>query len=233
MKKIAILAVCILCSFIGFGQNKNAIKKFSDTEQEIIRYRDLTNQAWEQHKEKLALSYMDSVKFSIVGSYVDEHTFNTVDGRVVSLKNLQKPVLLITSATWCAPCIAEIPALNKVAAEFAEKVTFVVLFHDTEDEKLAKVVNQYSNLISLVASEQKEANIHALRIAGFNHITGYPTNYSINLDKKIIAYSQGAAVPMTSFNAQGEKVIVTQARADELNYGKLKEEAQNLIKLSY
>ncbi|WP_162427854.1 TlpA family protein disulfide reductase [Pontibacter pudoricolor] len=233
MKELAVLVICVLCSFSGFGQDNSGVRKFSDTEKAIIRYRTLTQQAWEANNEKLALSYMDSVKISIVGSYVDSHTFKTMGDKKVSLESLKKPVLLITSATWCAPCIGEILALNKVAEEYSDRVDFLVLFHDAKNEKLEKVVKQYGNAVSVVASEKKEEDPHTLDIAGFRHITGYPTNYSIDRERRIIAYSQGAAVARTYDNGKGETITITKERADELNYIRLKEEVEHLITKSY
>lgn len=233
MKRVTALTVFILCSLIGFSQNKSELRKFSDTERHIIRYRDLSQQAWDMNDQKLALSYSDSTEFIIVGSYVDGHTFKTMGNKIVSLNNLEKPVLLITSATWCAPCVAEIPALNRVAAEFSDRISFVVLFHDEKDEKLAKFVKQYGRSISVVPTENRTDATTTLSISGFRHITGYPTNYSISTDKKIVAYSQGAAVAMTYENEKGEKITTTKAQAEELNYARLKEEAEFLLKGSH
>lgn len=229
MKKIAVLVIGILCSLSGFSQTNTEHRKFSDTEKEIVRYRTLCQAAWDKNEATLALSYTDSVKLSIVGSYVDEHTFKTVDNKLVSFESINKPVFLITSATWCSPCMAEIPALNKVAAEFSDRVTFLVLFHDSVDTKLAKVVKKYDSMISVVPSERKEEDEHTLSISGFKHITGYPSNYSISTDRRITAYSQGATVASTYVNEKGEKVTVTKQQADEINYIRLKGEVEELI----
>lgn len=151
MKRIAVLVTCVLCSFSGIGQDNSRPKKFSDTEKSIIRYRSLSQQAWEANDEKRTLSFMDSVTISFIGSYAVSHTFMTMDDQKVSLKSLRKPMLLITSATWCAPCIGKIPALNSVSDEYSDRVDFWVLFHDARNEKLQKVVKQYGDAISVVA----------------------------------------------------------------------------------
>jgi len=45
-------------------------------------------------------------------------TFKTIDGTNISLKDFRgKTVLLNVWATWCVPCVAEIPSLNTLQAE--------------------------------------------------------------------------------------------------------------------
>ena len=56
----------------------------------------------------------------------DIKTFSDVilrdwDDRVVALKPVQKQVLVIHFwATWCAPCVEELPSLDQLAGELAE-----------------------------------------------------------------------------------------------------------------
>lgn len=54
------------------------------------------------------------------------------DGNKVSLENMRGKVLVLNFwATWCAPCVAEIPFFNKVYAEFRERgVEFLAISED-------------------------------------------------------------------------------------------------------
>lgn len=51
------------------------------------------------------------------GSLLPDFTLDDPSGKVLRLANLKgKPVLINLWATWCAPCIAELPMLEKLAA---------------------------------------------------------------------------------------------------------------------
>ncbi|MBD1398174.1 TlpA family protein disulfide reductase [Pontibacter sp. JH31] len=231
MKRILGLALLGLWALTGYSQGKTTDRKsFSGIQPRLVHYRTLVEKAWKDKDEQLALAYSDSVKYSIIGSYTDNHTFVTLDNRQVALGKTIKPVMLVTSATWCGPCMFEIPALNKVAEEYADKVEFVVLFQDMAGEKLANTAKKYGKQILVVPSQKQAEGVSVLSVSGFRHITGFPTNYLINSQNKIINYSQGAFMPMTYLDENGRKVTMTKEEAETRNYEKLKEEAEMLLR---
>jgi thiol-disulfide isomerase/thioredoxin len=60
------------------------------------------------------------------GSELPDFTFKDTEGRELQLKNLKgKPLLINLWATWCAPCVAELPALDRLAARGEIKVLTV------------------------------------------------------------------------------------------------------------
>ncbi|WP_433903659.1 TlpA family protein disulfide reductase [Sphingobacterium puteale] len=77
------------------------------------------------------------------GSWID-FTYPDVNGKMHSLsENLGKVVLLDLWATWCAPCLAEIPALEKLEKELEGKdVVFISLSLDTDKAKWQNIVKQ-------------------------------------------------------------------------------------------
>ena len=57
------------------------------------------------------------------------------DGSKLSLASLKgKPVLLNLWATWCAPCVVEMPLLDKLAEDMAGKLTVVTVSEDFKPE---------------------------------------------------------------------------------------------------
>ncbi len=93
---------------------------FSPSELAMDEQRQLSDDTW-----KLA---------NVKGEIVD---FNTFEGQVV---------LVSFWATWCPPCIAEIPSFEKLYKDYSDKVAFVFVAND-EPLKVARFVTK--NEISL------------------------------------------------------------------------------------
>ena len=63
--------------------------------------------------------------------------FKLVDkeGKVISLTEMHGKVIFINMwATWCAPCLAEMPSINKLYKEMGDEVVFVMLSLDDDFE---------------------------------------------------------------------------------------------------
>jgi len=70
----------------------------------------------------------------MVGQIVPEVTFAGTDGNEVALSTYRgRPLLIDFWATWCAPCVAALPSLNRIYAEFKGKGMEFISF-DQESE---------------------------------------------------------------------------------------------------
>lgn len=74
-----------------------------------------------------------------------------MDGKQLTLNNLKEPILLINFwATWCAPCLVEMPQMVQLANESQGKVALVTISIDDKEKSiqkyLSKLEKQYPNL---------------------------------------------------------------------------------------
>jgi thiol-disulfide isomerase/thioredoxin len=238
MKKtvLIILAITILCSCknpekeISKNISETNIEKklFEETESQIKKYREDSQKYWEKNDSENALKYRDSIKEIILNSYIKNYQFKTVDSTIYDTYEREKPLFLQVTASWCAPCKFEVPALNKIVEKYSEKVDFVLLFWDTQSD-LEKFAPDYNKNIFLIPSQEKQSEATTIDISGFRHIIGFPTNYLITPSNQIINFSQGAMIPTTYTDQGGEEITITQQDANQKNFERLEMEIKELI----
>jgi len=65
------------------------------------------------------------------GDALPDFTLKDIEGKQIALASLKgKPVLLNLWATWCAPCVVEMPMLDDLAADYAGKLQVVTVSQD-------------------------------------------------------------------------------------------------------
>jgi thiol-disulfide isomerase/thioredoxin len=75
----------------------------------------------------------NSVDRSKKGSEAPIEPFATLDGKAVSLTDYRgKPLLINLWATWCAPCVKELPGLDRIATREAGRMTVLAISQDMD-----------------------------------------------------------------------------------------------------
>lgn len=84
--------------------------------------------------------------------------FTTVEGQSLQLADLQKKPLIVNYwATWCAPCIKEIPELNELAIEHADSLNLVgVNFDQPEGDEAIKQKQKMKISFPVIAGNPAE-----------------------------------------------------------------------------
>ena len=179
MKKI-LLVLLVLTVQLSFSQSKEFYK---DAVKDCI-----------VNSNKDATMLNDIVDNCVKGKFISNYDFTTIGGEVVSTDKIDKPILLIAAATWCAPCWGEIPALNKMVEKYNGQMEFIMLFWDKKDG-VERMAQKLDKRIKLVASSDETTDKSTIEVNGFVHKLDYPTAYLVSKDKEIINFKRGAASP--------------------------------------
>ncbi len=103
--------------------------------------------------------------------------FQTPEGAETTLAAFKgKPVLVNLWATWCAPCVAEMPTLDALAAKTGETLTVLTISQDLEPEKVPAFM-----------AEKGYKRLGAYTDAKL----GFSTGYQANLPTTILYDAQG------------------------------------------
>ena len=186
-----LLLLFLLISFTALSQDLEPRNLFSKVLGENIKsYRQKSQEAYLINDFERAEFLFDSLINQVVnGSYLDNFKVKKLSGKKIELNDFEKPIFLMTYASWCTPGSGEIPALNDIAEKHHKEIDFVVLFWDSKD-KVKKASKKYNKRITIVYVDEKE-NKHDHIVETLKHSLGFPTSFFINEDKMIVDVRRG------------------------------------------
>lgn len=114
-----------------------------------------------------------------------EMVLEDLSGKIVNLSDYSDNVLFISFwATWCPPCRAEMPSIQKMHDEFGQSIKMLLI--TSEDRSKVQAYLDESGY-NLPVYFQRSAGKGAL------DITSYPTSMLISKKSEILVYKKGAA----------------------------------------
>lgn len=118
----------------------------------------------------------------IIGKTAPDFTLKTIDGKDFSLSTLKgKTVLINFWATWCSPCVDELPSMNKLYLKYKQNGFEVVAVGlDSSPAKVKKFVakNPLDFIVLLDPDKRVAKKLYK--------VIAQPTSYLINSEGKVI-----------------------------------------------
>ena len=166
MKKAIVFILTILLTTISFGQSG-----ISDCPDSL--YWRLT------HDTGMRTKSIEDWQNCIKGKRMPDLFLQTISGKKIETKKLLGKVLVINLwFTGCAPCVAEIPALNQLVKEYNDKdVVFLAIAADAKEKLDSQFLPLHKFDFTIIADGDDVIS----RIGK----TGFPTTYIIDKKGKI------------------------------------------------
>src|SRR5437879_5632433 len=141
-----------------------------------------------------------SIHERMVGVGDDAPTFSIAadNGRTISLKDFGGKLLVLNFwATWCAPCIEEIPSLDQFQRELAGSGVVVLGVSVDQDEKAYRQFLSRAK-VSFLTARDPDRKINA-DYGTFRYPETYIINSSGNVVMKIVSNTEWAAQRMVTY----------------------------------
>jgi cytochrome c biogenesis protein CcmG/thiol:disulfide interchange protein DsbE len=135
-----------------------------------------------------------SVATATVGEAAPNFELQNLDGQLISLSSLKgKPVLVNFWATWCSPCVSEMPYIQEIHEEWSDTGLMVLAINLGDNASEAEQFLQEHNLSLPVLLDTKNV------VAPKYDIRYIPTTFFIDKDgivrnKVIGAFPSKAAI---------------------------------------
>lgn len=110
-------------------------------------------------------------------------------GQTIELSDLRgKPVILNLWATWCEPCLREMPSLERLQSRFGERITVLAVSEDRGGDKIVEPFIAKLGLKSVkIYIDPKSEVGHAFTVRGL------PTSVLIDRNGMVLGRVEGAA----------------------------------------
>ena len=123
-----------------------------------------------------------------------------LDGNILNFKDLENKIVFLNFwATWCPPCIAELPSIQDLYDDYKDKIVFVLV--SSEKPEVVKAF--------------KDKKAYSLN--SYTPLSGYPNNFNIR------------SIPRTFLISKKGEIIIDKSGAANWNSGGVRQQIDALI----
>lgn len=136
-----------------------------------------------RRKIKTSTNRVEEGVFSKVGNKISDEALETLNNEHYSFyKNENKPTLINVWYTTCKPCIEEIDELNELKEKYKNKINFVAVTFEDENELIPFLKRRPFNYEHVIKAKNFLENLE---------ISTYPKNIFIDKNNKITKVQDG------------------------------------------
>ncbi|HEY0272301.1 MAG TPA: TlpA disulfide reductase family protein [Chitinophaga sp.] len=174
-------------SVIGIDQLSNVVRGFKSPDS-LTRVYNMMDSAVQHSKQgMLVKAAIEGMRATAIGKVAPDFTLPDTKGQPLTLSSLQhKYVLIDFWATWCAPCMAEMPNVKKAYGQFKDRnfeILGVSLDQPDAKDKWLEVIKR-DGLSWPQVSDLKYWDSKVVNLYDLNSI---PMNFLLDPSGKIIA----------------------------------------------
>jgi thiol-disulfide isomerase/thioredoxin len=171
---------------VSSSYSQDTIKYLSDAiKNNVASYSKASNRAYEKNNIKEGKNLFDSlVKNKLVGTKFDDFNLKVYKDKNVKTNRINKPIFIITYASWCVITKGEIPALNILAKEHRDDMQIIVIFWDKKSD-IKNIAYKFSDEIKVCYANENYAK-DAHLVATIKHTLGFPTSIFIDENKNVV-----------------------------------------------
>ncbi|WP_264563398.1 TlpA family protein disulfide reductase [Flavobacterium sp. N3904] len=184
MYKFLLTLIFTLSLTVSYCQD--TITYLSDAIKENINpYKKASNLAYEKRDITEGKNLFDSlVKNKLIGTKFDDFNLKVYKEKNVKINRINKPIFIITYASWLVIPKGEIPALNILAKEHRDDMQFIVIFWDKKSD-LKNIAYKFNDDIKVCyANENYSKDAHI--VATIKHTLGFPTSIFLDENKNVV-----------------------------------------------
>jgi thiol-disulfide isomerase/thioredoxin len=192
MKNLKILTILILGLVFLSSCNKEAVdqkstEKMNEKKDAISEQKTTENKQVSTDSKVLNLFKIEKVDKSSGKKIAPNFTWNE-NGKEMSLKDMKGKVVLVNLwATWCKPCIKEMPDLSAISEELKDK-DFKMIGLNVFQQNGSKKVEDFlaTNPVSYTILDGNQEVVDALSEADGALVEAVPTTFLIDKNGKIV-----------------------------------------------
>ena len=181
---IAGMSICIVFLSYKFNEVNNDLKKYKEY------YKDLSVMYLNEVIEAPNLEPPSAQDMKVTTIDFDSNVlqFSDLENNIFSLQNFKGKNLFINYwATWCNPCLAEMPYMAKLYENYKDEEDIIFLYLSREKLEVIK------NYIPKDESLQQLPIYKIITDDEFFATSGIPTTFIVNSDGKVIVKDLGSA----------------------------------------
>lgn len=191
MHKFYTIIFILIFSCSGFCQDSDTLVNFTSAIRvNLSKFKQYQQDALDDKDiEKVQLIFDSLVQNQIVGSKFNFLSIRKMNGGKLRFKRIKKPIVIITHTDWLVKNKGELQALNKLAREYKNKISFVFIYWNNKEGARKSARKMNSNIIVCYADENYKYDNRIVKM--MRNTLGFPTSYQITENKIIMNVDRG------------------------------------------